>query len=87
MKDHLHQLPGNTVHSAAQNTVSIPFSEGMLLAHVQPGVYQDPNVLFCQAALQLCGPQYMLVPGVVPSQMQDFARLVEHHEVLVSPFF
>ncbi|KAK4832039.1 hypothetical protein QYF61_020554 [Mycteria americana] len=45
-----------------------------------------PQVLFCQAAFQLAGPQHILVPGVVPSQVQDFALfLVELHEIPVGP--
>lgn len=35
----------------------------------------------------MSGPQYVLLHGVVPSQVQDFAvLLVELHEVLISPF-
>ena len=44
-----------------------------LLAHVQPGVPQDPHVLFCQAGFQLGGPQHVLANGVVPAQVQGSA--------------
>ncbi|GAB0175715.1 cAMP-dependent protein kinase inhibitor alpha [Grus japonensis] len=48
---------------------------------------QDPQVLFCQAAFQLGSPQHVLVPGVVPPQVQDFPLpFVELHEVPDSPF-
>lgn len=46
----------------------------------------DFQVLFCRAALQLGSSQPVLV-RVVPPQVQDFAlSLVEHCEILVSPF-
>ncbi|KAK4830289.1 hypothetical protein QYF61_009492 [Mycteria americana] len=61
--------------------------QGTSLAHVQPGVHHDPQVLFCQTAFQLVCPQHVLVPGVVPSQVQDFAlALVELHGAPASPF-
>ncbi|KAK4828339.1 hypothetical protein QYF61_026000 [Mycteria americana] len=68
-------------------------AQGTLLAHVQLGVHQDPQVLVCQAAFQTDSPQSVLVHGVsspghgIPPQVQDFALpLVELHEVPVSPF-
>lgn len=55
-----------------------------MLAHVQPGVHQDFQVLFCRAALQLGSSQPAMV-HMVPPQVQDFALcLVEHSEILVS---
>ncbi|KAK4831590.1 hypothetical protein QYF61_018350 [Mycteria americana] len=46
-----------------------------------------PQILFYQAAFQLGGPQCLLVPGVIPSQVSDLALLlIELHEVLASPF-
>jgi len=54
-------------------------------APVQPGVHQDTQVLLCQAAFQFADAQHILVPGVVPSHMKDFALpLTELHEVLLS---
>ena len=54
---------------------------GALLAHSQLGVHQDPKPL-CRAAFQLVGSQPVLVPGVIPTQMQDFAfSLVELREI------
>ncbi|GAB0186707.1 ectonucleotide pyrophosphatase/phosphodiesterase family member 3 [Grus japonensis] len=47
----------------------------------------DSQVLLCRAASQLAGLQHLLVPGVVPPQVQDFALpLVGLHEVPVNPF-
>lgn len=57
-----------------------------MLAHVQPGVHRDFQVLFCRAALQL-GSSWPALVRVVPPQVQDSAlRLVEHPEIVVSPF-
>lgn len=50
------------------------------------GVHQDLQV-FCKAASQLDCPQYIMVPGVVPAQVQDLALLsVELHQVPLKPF-
>lgn len=58
---------------------------GALLAHGQLGVPQDPKTLLCRAAFQLVGPQVVLVPGVIPTQVQDFKLcLVEFNEILLS---
>lgn len=46
-----------------------------------------PQVLFCQAVLQLLGPQRVLVYEIVPPQVQDFALpLAEFREIPVNPF-
>lgn len=67
-----------------KNTINLFFtSKGMLLTHVQLTVYQDPQVLFYQAAIQLGGSQHVPVPGSVPPQVRDFALLTEFHEILV----
>lgn len=43
------------------------------MACVQSDVQQAPaQVLFCQAHLQLSGPQHIFMHGIVPSQVQDF---------------
>nr|XP_021141696.1 uncharacterized protein LOC102084086 [Columba livia] len=61
---------GNTLSNAAQETVCCLCHKGMLLAQAQLGVHQvPPKVLFRQAAPQLS--QHVLVPGVVPPQVQD----------------
>ena len=78
---------GNALPNAAQDTVSRFCGKGTLMACVQPGAHQHPRVLFYKAAFQLGSPQHILVHGVVPPQVQDFALLlVEPHEVPVSPF-
>jgi len=48
-----------------------------LLAYIQLGVHQAHNVIFCQAAFQSGGFQHVLVPKVVPPQVQDFALLCQ----------
>jgi len=63
--------------------MSLVCHKSTLLAHVQHGVHQDPQALFCQAAFQMSGPQ----PGVVPPQVRDFALLfVDLPEVPVISF-
>ena len=80
-------LLGNTLLNVAQNTSSFPCGKGTLLAHVQPGVHQEPQVVFCQAAFQLGGPQNLLVNGVISCQVWDFALLLaEIPKIPVSPF-
>jgi len=77
---------GNAPPNAAQDTIHLLCRKGTWLVHIQPGVHQDPQVLLCQAAFQLGGPQPVLVLGVVPSQGQGFAlSLVELLGALVSP--
>ncbi|KAK4828308.1 hypothetical protein QYF61_025320 [Mycteria americana] len=83
-KVHLPQPAGNTPPDAAQDTISLLCCKGTLLAHVQLGVHQDPQVLFCEAAFKLSGSQHILEHEVVPSQVKDFALLVELHEVSIS---
>lgn len=77
--DPLPQPDGNAFPKTSQLAVGQPFCKGTLLTHVQLCVHQDPQVLFCQAAV--------LVPGVFCPQMQEFSLpLVELHEVPISPF-
>ena len=45
----------------AQDTINILCCKGILLVHVQAGVYQDPQVFFCQALFQLGGPQHIVM--------------------------
>lgn len=57
-----------------------------LLIHGHLPVHQVPQFyfVFWQAALQLLGPQPVLVEGVIAPQVQDLATLiVEHHDILV----
>lgn len=49
-------------------------------------VYWDIQVLFCKTAFQTGVPLQVLVPGLVPPQVQDFSlALVELHEVPTDP--
>ena len=51
-----------------------------LLARGQLADHQEPKALLCRAALQLFGPQCVLVHEVIPPQVQDFAfPFVELH--------
>lgn len=60
---------------------------GTLLDNDHLGVHQDSRGLFCQAAFQTAIPQQVLVQGVVPPQVQDFAfPFVELYEVCVCLF-
>lgn len=50
-------------------------------------VNQNLQGLFCKVAFQMGGPQQVLVHGIVPPQVQDFALpFVEHPKVSVRPF-
>ena len=83
-KDHLPWPAGNTLSNAAPDTIDHLCHK---LVHVILGVHQDPQVLFCQVAFQLGGPQHILVHWVVLPHVEDFVlALVELQEVPVSPF-
>lgn len=72
---------------AAQWAVGCLCHEGILLAHVQCDVHQDPQGLLCKAAFQLVGPQPVLMPAVILAQEQEFVfSFVELHEIPVSLF-
>lgn len=73
----------NTLPNMAKNTLGFFCSKGALLTHVQLGVYQDPKS-FSAVLFPTGYPQHVLVAGVVPPQVQDFA-LFEFHKVPVSP--
>ena len=66
---------GNSLPTAAQDTICLLCHKDTLLACVQLGVHQNPQILLCKVAFQLGGLQLVLVHGAVPSQMQDFAFL------------
>ncbi|KAK4832711.1 hypothetical protein QYF61_025172 [Mycteria americana] len=79
-------LPHHGLHHGLQGNLCSVFFLRTVTASVL-GIEHDPQVLFCQAAFQLGGPQHVLVHGIVPLQVQDFALpLVEPQEVPVSPF-
>lgn len=66
-------------------------NKGTLLFHVQLGGQLGTQVLFCQAAFPLFGAQCVVMPKVVPLQVQDFEIFpvqlpsVELYYVPVSP--
>jgi len=70
-EDHLPRPAADSLPDAAQGTISLFRGQGMLLTHIQHGVHQDAEVLFCQAAFQLGGLQHVVVHGVVPPLRQD----------------
>ncbi|KAK4831516.1 hypothetical protein QYF61_018100 [Mycteria americana] len=78
---------GNGLPNAAQEAVGGFCHKGTLLAHGQLAGNQDPQVLFCKAALKLVDPQPVLLPGIIPPQVQGFGLpFAELHKVPVSPF-
>lgn len=50
--------PAWNTPNAAQDTISLLCSKDTLLAPVQPGIHQNSQVLFCQAAFQPGGPAH-----------------------------
>ena len=86
-KHHLPQPAGNAVPKAAQDTICLLCSKGALLAHVQPGFHQDLQVLFCEAAFQMCVFQHTSVHQVVLPHVQEFTLpLVGLREIPFGPF-
>ena len=68
-----------------QDPVALLGTQGTLLAHGHPVIPQHTQVPLCRAALQQVSPKPVLVPGVVPPQVQDPAlALVEPHQVPLS---
>lgn len=61
---HLLGPAGNASHNAVQAAIRL-CCQNMLLVQVQ----LELQVIFCQAAFQLCGNQHALVPGMVPSHV------------------
>lgn len=57
----VEELPTGNSSNAAQDTVSHLCSKDALLAHVQLGIHQNPQVLFCKVAFQMGGPHHVLV--------------------------
>ncbi|KAJ7422223.1 hypothetical protein BTVI_15097 [Pitangus sulphuratus] len=73
------------IHSEDQDAIGLLGHLGTLLAHVQPAVKQHPQVLFHQAAFQSLFLQPVVLPGVVVTQGQDPAGLVEPHPIGLGP--
>lgn len=77
----------NCGRTSGRNSISLLCCRGIVLAHGQLGVLQDYQGVFSQGAFQLGSPHCILVPGVAPPLVQDFALpLVELQQVSVSPF-
>ncbi|PKU47025.1 hypothetical protein llap_2678 [Limosa lapponica baueri] len=66
-------LAGHSISDTSQDAIGHLGYLGTLLAHIQPAVDQDSQVLFCQAALQPLFPKPLLSCGVVVTQVQDLA--------------
>ncbi|KAK4822221.1 hypothetical protein QYF61_011862, partial [Mycteria americana] len=85
-QNHLPRPAGHAAFDAAQDMVGFLGCEHTLQAHVQLFIHQYPQVLLRRAALNPFIPQPVLIPGVVLTQVQDFALgLVEPHEVSIGP--
>ncbi|GAB0175616.1 hypothetical protein GRJ2_000026800 [Grus japonensis] len=84
--NHFPSPAGHTLSDTSQDVVGLLGHLGTLLAHVQPGVDQHPQVLFCQEAFQLLFTKLVVLPGVVVTQVQDPAlSLVEPHTIGLGP--
>jgi len=65
-----------------QNTIGFLSCKRTLLAHVQFLIPWYPQVLLCWTALNPFVPQFALILGTVPTQVQDLALgLAELHDV------
>lgn len=81
-KNSISWPPGKILPNVARDTFFFN-SKGILITHVQLGVYQDFQVLFCRGVFQTDCPQYALMPEVVSSQVKVSVLLfVELHEIL-----
>lgn len=56
-----------------QDNISLLHCKGVLLVHVQFGIHRNSQILFCRAAFQPVSPQYILVHGDIPPQVQNLA--------------
>ncbi|KAK4815928.1 hypothetical protein QYF61_010185, partial [Mycteria americana] len=85
-QNHIPRPAGHNSFEAAQDVVGFLGSECTLSAHVQLFIHQYPQLLLCRTALNPFVPQPVLIPGVVPTLVQDAALgLVEPHEVHMGP--
>jgi len=84
-QNHLPQRAGHAAFDAAQDTVGLLGCESTRSAQVQLLIHQYPKLLLSRSALNPFIAQYVLIPGVASTQVQDLALdLVEPHEVFVS---
>ncbi|RMB97863.1 hypothetical protein DUI87_25341 [Hirundo rustica rustica] len=69
--------------TAPQDTIGPPDCKDALLAHGQPVIHQNSQVLLSRASPQQINPQPVLVLGVIPPQVQDpTLAFVEPHQAL-----
>ncbi|PKU36430.1 hypothetical protein llap_13265 [Limosa lapponica baueri] len=69
--NHFPSSAGHTISNTTQGTVGLLGHLVILLAHIQPAVNQDPQVLLCQAAFLPLFPKPVALHGVVVTQVQD----------------
>ncbi|KAK4828007.1 LOW QUALITY PROTEIN: hypothetical protein QYF61_022784 [Mycteria americana] len=67
--DHFPRPAGHSIADTSQDAVGFLGHLGTLLAHIQPAVDQQPQVLFHQAAFQPLFPKPVALHGVVVMQV------------------
>lgn len=83
--NYFRQSAGSVPPNAAQDTSGCLCCKDTLLAHGQPGVYQDLWILCLQHSSTVsCQP--VLVPGFIPPLWLTFVLLVQPHEAPIRPF-
>jgi len=85
-----NHLPRPACHASldvAQDMVGVLGCKRTLVAHVQLFICKYLQVLLSRSARNPFTPQPVLIAGVAPTQVQNFALgLVESHEVHTGPF-
>ncbi|KAK4814531.1 hypothetical protein QYF61_022020 [Mycteria americana] len=66
--DHFPTPAGHAIFDTSQDAIGFLGHLGTLLAHIQPGVNQHPQVLLCQAAFQPLFPKPVALHGVAVAQ-------------------
>ncbi|KAK4824820.1 hypothetical protein QYF61_019670 [Mycteria americana] len=84
-----HHFPspaGHTISDTSQDAVGFLGHLGTLLAHIQPGIDQHPQVLFHWSAFQPLFPKPVALHGVAVAQVQAPALgLVKPHTIDLGP--
>jgi len=70
-ENHLPWSAGHAPFNALQDPIGPLVHQGTLLAHHQPVIHQDPQILLCRAPLQQVISQLLLILVVILSQVQD----------------
>ncbi|KAK4824816.1 hypothetical protein QYF61_019666 [Mycteria americana] len=84
--DHFPSPAGHAIPDTSQDAVGFLGHLGTLLAHIQSGIDQHPQVLFHWAAFQPLFPKPVALHGVVVTQVQDPALgLVKPHTIDLGP--